>query len=93
MLSSTAGNFFAVVKSYDNNIAVIGNFALIAKNWNAVIDIEGTKQDTNVYLIDVVSSTLHLLVSQTFVKILVGLSQKELREGKHDARVRKVVYI
>ena len=51
MLSPTAGKFFAVVKSFDNNIAVIGNFVLIAKNWNAV------KQDTNVHLIDVVSST------------------------------------
>ena len=58
MLSPTAGNFFAVVKSFDNNIAVIGNFALIAKNWNAVIDIEGTKQDSNVHLIDVVSSNV-----------------------------------
>ena len=33
-ISSTEGNFFAVVRTFGDNITIIGNFVLTAKNSN-----------------------------------------------------------
>ena len=39
--SSTGGNLFAAAKSFNVNIAIIGNFVLNARNPNG-IDLNGT---------------------------------------------------
>ena len=38
----SGSNFFAVVKIFDANIAIIGNFVLIAKNSTRTTTIRGT---------------------------------------------------
>ena len=41
--SSTGGNFFAAVKSFDANIAKSGNFVLTVKNSSDMVDLVTNK--------------------------------------------------